>query len=142
MSDTKIDIISKDLEFVKDIVQDVGNRVSSLESGQAEQSKLMADHFATDQQMYKELHRMNNILEENTQSLIKHMQRSELNELAVQELKKMNENFEKRLVPIEHKNIERAGVLKFWKALVYTLGGLASLASAIYTVLHLLGKIP
>ena len=136
MSD-KIDLISKDIEFVKDTVQGVDRRISNLENSFGKHAEVFVDHVATDKQMYVELHRMNDILQKNTESLSEHMRRTELNEMAINELKEMSKVFHERLVPIEHSEIEKVGIMKFWKKIGMTVGVIASVASVIYTVLSM-----
>lgn len=140
MSDIgKMELISRDLEFVKDTVQEISRRVSSLETTLSKHSDSFTEHVTTDKQMYEEIKRTNDILEKNTESLIEHVRRTELNEIAIKELKSMNQRFDSRLTPIEHSHIEKAGLQKAWKRVGIVLGVVASVASIIYNILQIIG---
>jgi hypothetical protein len=92
MEDDKVNLISKDLEFVKDTVQETGRRISNLESSMSGFHKDFSEHIATDRQMGHEIAYIRKTLEKNTDSLVEHMRRTELNEMALNELKAMNYN--------------------------------------------------
>lgn len=142
MSDiSKIELMSRDVEFVKDTVQDISRRVNSLETTLSKHSENFTEHVTTDKQMYEEIKRTNDILEKNTESLIEHVRRTELNEIAIQELKSMNQRFDSRLTPIEHSHIEKAGLQKLWVRVGVALGIGASAASIIYNILQIIGVL-
>lgn len=141
MSD-KMDLISKDVEFVKDAVQAVDRRVSNVETSLNKHTEILVERSVTDRQMYTELHRMNDILQKNTDSLSEHMRRTELNEIAVSELKEISRAINIRLVPIEQSYIEKIGAAKLWKKMGVVLGATTSLMSIVYTILSILKIIP
>jgi len=138
----KIDLISKDIEFVKETVQSVDRRVSNLEGSLNRHAEILVERSVTDRHMYTELHRMNDILQKNTDSLTEHMRRTELNEIAVNELKDLNRSFNQRIAPLEQSQIEKVGVAKLWKKTGIALGLITSLVSIIYTLLNIAKIIP
>lgn len=127
-----VELVSKDLEFVKDVVQDTSKRINSLESSMSSFEKDFAEHMATDRQLAKEIERMGRTLERNTDSLVEHMRRTEINELNIEELKNISQKIDERLRPVEE---QAAGV----RAIVATvlkmggiIGGIATMASMAY----------
>lgn len=134
MSDDKIDLISKDIEFVKDIVQDTSRRVSSLETSTSSFVKDFNEHIATDRQMSKEMTRIGHILEKNTESLIEHMRRTEINELSINELKNISLKIDQRLHPLEKSYSERTALIKVIAKFGAFIGGLVGLLSLAYEI--------
>jgi hypothetical protein len=135
MNDDKIDLISKDLEFVKDTVQDTGRRMSKLEESMSDFHKDFGEHIATDRQMGQEIAHIRKTLEKNTDSLIEHMRRTEINELSLQELKVLNEKIDLRLEPLEKSHIEKQAILKVVAKISAFVGGLIGFASFMYEIL-------
>lgn len=134
MKDDKIDLISKDIEFVKDIVQDTGSRVSKLEDATAGLAKDFHEHIATDREMGKDIAKISNILEKNTESLIEHMRRTELNEASLKELKNINLRLSERIEPLEKSHIEGQAVWKIWAK----IGALAGTTLVILNIIKTL----
>jgi len=135
MENDKVDLISKDLEFVKDTVQETGRRISSLESSMSDFHKDFSEHIATDRQMGQEISYIRKTLEKNTESLIEHMRRTELNEMALGELKAMNNKMDSRLEPLEKSHTEKQAILKVIAKISALIGGLVGFASFLYEVL-------
>jgi hypothetical protein len=92
MSDKKIDHI---VETIAKIDKEVALQKVALET-----------HTEQDENMYEELKRMNDILQQNTDSLKEHMQNNAL-------LKDMVKTLNKRLEPIELKHIQQEAV-RLW----------------------------
>jgi hypothetical protein len=131
VKDDKIDLISKDIEFVKDIVQDTGSRVSKLEDATAGLARDFHDHIATDREMGKDIARIGEILEKNTDSLIEHMRRTELNEASISELKNISLKLNERIQPLEISQIESQAGWKLWTKL-------GAIAGTIFVILNLI----
>lgn len=89
MSEKKIDQI---VEAVAKIDKEVALQKAALET-----------HTRQDESMYEELRRMNNILQQNTDSLKEHMQNNML-------LKEMIVKMDDRLSPIEQERLEKLAV--------------------------------
>lgn len=135
MSNDKIDLISKDLEFVKDTVQETGRRISNLESSMSDFHKDFSEHISTDRQMGDEIAGIRKTLEKNTDSLIEHMRRTDLNEMGIQELKNISLKIDSRLQPLEQAYIERQTLFKLIAKISALVGGLIGFASFMYEVL-------
>lgn len=141
MSD-RTDIIIKDIDIVKSSILGVDNRISNVETSLNRHAEILVERAATDRQMYSELHRMNDILQKNTDSLLEHMRRTDLNEMAIKELKDISSSVRERLEPIERVHIEKVGAAKLWKKIGITAGVLASIVSIVYTILSITKMTP
>jgi dynactin complex subunit len=121
MSDKKIDQI---VESVAKIDKEVALQKVALES-----------HTKQDENMYEELKRMNDILQQNTNSLREHMQNNAL-------LKDMLDTLNRRLEPIELKHIQteavRLWVLSNAKLIAKVGSAIGVLYAALLFVQHLL----
>jgi len=142
MSDDRIDQISKELEFVKSVTQDSNQRLTSLETSMNKFVTEFSDHLASDRVMTGELTRMANTLERNTLSLVEHMRRTDLAEVAINHLKEEHEELEERVGPLEGHQLERQATSKMLRTLAGAVAAVASLASVIYTVAKILNKVP
>jgi hypothetical protein len=92
MSDKKIDQI---VEAVAKIDKEVALQKAALDT-----------HTKQDEQMYEQLKRMNDILQQNTDSLKEHMGNNAL-------LKQMIIKMDERLSPIEKERVEKAAVREY-----------------------------
>lgn len=134
MRDDKIDLISKDIEFVKDIVQDTSRRVSSLEEATSQFSKDFHEHIATDRQMNSEISRIGRILEKNTDSLVEHMRRTDINELSINELKNISLKLDQRLQPLESSYTQRKTMMILIAKIAAVAAALAGFAKFLYEI--------
>jgi len=132
--DNKIDLISKDLEFVKDSVQDTSARIRSLEISVHSFSNDFAEHVATDRQVGSEIAKIAKTLEKNTDSLIEHMRRTEINEMNINELKNISEKIDSRLRPIEHDIAGKNAILAMVMKMGGIIGGLIAVCSFLYDI--------
>jgi hypothetical protein len=135
MDNDKIDLISRDLEFVKDIVQETGQRISNLEKSMSDFQRDFSEHIATDRQMGQEIGRISRTLEKNTDSLVEHMRRTSLNEAGIEELKNISLKIDSRLHPLEKSYVERQTAIKLMAKIGAFIGGLVGLASLLYDIL-------
>lgn len=79
MSDDRIDeILIRGLDKVDKKCDDIKDDVHELTRHFEKHEAAFVQHLETDEKMYGELHRMNDILQENTNSLNQHMHRTEL----------------------------------------------------------------
>lgn len=127
-----VELISRDLEFVKDTVQDTSKRINNLESSMSSFEKDFAEHIATDKQLAQEIIRMGRTLEKNTDSLIEHMRRTEINEMNINELKSISEKIDSRLRPIEHDIAGKNAILAMVMKMGGVIGGLIAVCSFLY----------
>lgn len=135
MDKDKTDLISRDLEFVKDTVLDTSKRISNLENSMSSFEKDFSEHIATDKQLAQEISRIGKTLEKNTDSLIEHMRRTEINELSINELKTISLKLDSRLQPLEESFVEKAGVVKFMAKVGAVIGIAAGVATLIFKLL-------
>lgn len=96
------------LDYIQDKLDSVENCVSKIDKEVALQKAAFDDHLKQDERMYEEFKRMNDILQQNTESLKEHMYRTELLETIVQKM-------DTRLSPLEKENIEQQAVAKYRK---------------------------
>jgi chromosome segregation ATPase len=94
--------------------------------------KDFAEHMATDRQLAQEISRIGRTLEKNTDSLIEHMRRTEINEMNINELKSISEKIDSRLKPIENDIAGRKAVISLFMKLGGLIGGLVGLFSFLY----------
>ena len=95
--------IDDKLNSIQEKIEDVANCVNKIDKEVALQKAAFDDHLKQDERMYEEFKRMNDILQQNTESLKEHMHRTELLEVMMQKM-------DLRLSPIEKNNIETAAV--------------------------------
>lgn len=132
MSDEKISLISKDIEFVKDVVQDTSRRLSNLEDATNQFSRDFHEHIAVDRQMGNEISRIGNILQKNTDSLVEHMRRTEINEMNINELKNISIKLDKRLEPLESSHLQFRALMVLSAKVFAVIAGLAGAVKFFY----------
>lgn len=94
---------SKKLDYIQQKVDSVSETISNIDKEVALQKAAFEAHTKQDEDMYGELKRMNDILQQNTESLKEHMHRSDLLEELVMKM-------DKRLSPIEVEYIQKNAV--------------------------------
>lgn len=116
--DDMLNKIDEKLDEVCDAVHNVDKEV-------ALQKAAFDEHIRQDEKMYEEFKRMNDILQQNTDSLKEHMHRTELLEELV---KKMDQ----RLEPIELERIEEQAINKWRNSKLKKYGKiLGAIATAV-----------
>lgn len=91
------------LNEIRDHVKEVDSHVDAVDKTLAEYKVTFEHHTQQDELMYEEFKRMNNILQENTESLKQHMKRTALLEETVVKM-------DQRLEPIELERIKKQAV--------------------------------
>ena len=134
MSDNrKDDYILDELKDIKDSVDECNKNTNDVSKSLAEYKVAFDLHTKQDELMYEEFKRMNDILQQNTDSLREHMLRTSLLEDAVVKI-------DGRLQPIEIEKIEKDAVRKAAKNLLLlaakVAGGLSGLIAFIAAVKH------
>lgn len=94
------------LEKMDEKLDDVVNSIYKVDKEVALQKAAFDEHIKQDEKMYDELKRMNNILQQNTDSLQEHMHRTDL-------LEQMLSKMDQRLSPIELQKIEEEAINKY-----------------------------
>lgn len=98
--------LSNQISEIKSAVSDLSEKVHTLDKSIVENKVLIESQSDSNKLMCQELKRMNDILQQNTNSLIEHMHRTGLLESAV-------EGIDKRLTPIEIDKIKNQAI-KDW----------------------------
>lgn len=112
------------IQYIQDRVESVANSVSNIDKDMALQRQALEDHTRSDEKMYEELRRMNDILQENTESLKEHVRRTNL-------LEDVMERMDKRLEPIEIEHIQKTAVREWISSNAKFYGKIAIAISAV-----------
>lgn len=94
------------LEKIDEKLDDVVNSIYKVDKEVALQKAAFDEHIKQDEKMYDELKRMNNILQQNTDSLKEHMHRTDL-------LEQMLSKMDQRLSPLELQRVEEEAIKKY-----------------------------
>ncbi len=105
-------------------IDDVSDSIYKIDKEFALHKAAFEQHLKQDELMYEEFKRMNNILQQNTQSLKEHMHRTELLEEIV---KKMDA----RLSPVEIRHIEEEAIKKHRKEMLIKIGKVIAALTAL-----------
>jgi uncharacterized protein YukE len=120
--------MAKDLEqkmsYIQEKLDDVASTVHKIDKEVALQKAAFEDHQKQDEGMYEELKRMNNILQENTESLREHMHRTEL-------LEKVVKKIDDRLSPFEQEKLKKEAVDHYRKEKLVQIGKWLGLIATI-----------
>lgn len=129
--DFKLDRIEKKIEDISDCVNKIDKDVVLHKAA-------FDNHLAQDERMYEEFRRMNDILQQNTDSLKEHMHRTHLLEAIV-------EKMDNRLSPLEESIKEQEIISRYRKDLMIKLikivGAMAGLSGIIMSLKSLIIKI-
>ena len=98
--------IKDHLERINDKLDVVSDTCYKIDKEVALQKAAFDDHMKQDEKMYEQFKRMNDILQQNTESLKEHIHRTEL-------LENIAAKMDKRLTPIELKHMEQEIISKF-----------------------------
>jgi hypothetical protein len=138
MTDDKITKLSVEVASIKDTLQDVSKKMDSVESNVTDNKIAFREHAAVEDFKYssisKSLEDINDRLVEQNKDWREHMLRTKTNEIAIDELKKMNTAFDARLLPIEKKEYAKISIKK---AIAWSFGVAASIATIIGSFLVL-----
>jgi uncharacterized protein YukE len=124
--------MAKDLEqkisYIQEKLDDVASTVHKIDKEVALQKAAFDDHQKQDEGMYEELKRMNNILQENTESLREHMHRTEL-------LEKVVKTIDDRLSPLEQEKIKKEAVDHYRKDKLFQIGKWLGIVATIVGII-------
>lgn len=134
----KIDDIKKEISSVREKTFEINDKVNDIKLDISSHLADFREQIVTQRHMQENLQLMAESLKKNTESLIEHMARTKMNEIAVEELKNISENLDKRLSPLEISDIEDKAVAKMWKRMGLILGALTATVSAIYAILNII----
>lgn len=125
------------LSKIDEKIDDLTVAIHKVDKEVALQKASFDEHTKQDERMYEELRRMNDILQQNTESLKEHMHRTELLEDIV---KKMDA----RLNPIELEKIEKEAIKKYHDEKIekwVKFGKVAGAIAAIVTIVTMMKPI-
>ena len=142
MSNDRIDeILIKGLDKVDEKCDDIKDEVRDLTSHFTVHESAFKKHLETDEKMYDELHRMNNILQDNTDSLKEHMHRTEVLEQSQSIQNDALLKIDSRLQVFEENEMKKQAVKEYMKetskrwgkilGLIATLLGIAATAAKL-----------
>ena len=120
--------MAKDLDeklgYIQEKIDEVSNTIGKIDKELAVHKSTFHDHLRQDEQMYEELKRMNDILQQNTESLKEHMYRTELLEDIVKKI-------DLRLSPIEVQRLEQDIISKYRNEKLKKIGTIIGLLATI-----------
>jgi chromosome segregation ATPase len=100
--------VDEKLDYIQNKIDEMSTCVNKIDKEVALHKASFDEHIKQDERMYEEFKRMNDILQQNTDSLKEHMRRTDLLEDIVQRI-------DVRLSPLEKHNIESKAVEKYRK---------------------------
>jgi DNA repair exonuclease SbcCD ATPase subunit len=113
------------LNKIDEKIDNVSDSIHKIDKEVALQKAAFDEHIKQDEKMYEEFKRMNDILQQNTDSLKEHMHRTDL-------LETMITRMDQRLSPIELERIEDEAVKKYRNSKLKKYGKvLGAIATAI-----------
>lgn len=129
--DQKIDEIHEKVDEISDALYRIDKEV-------ALQKVAFDDHLVQDEKMYQEFKRMNDILQQNTDSLKEHMRRTETAEKQLVLLSELVSKIDSRLAPIEQNRIEEEAVKKYRNDKIIKIAKtISAIAAAIGAIMAL-----
>jgi chromosome segregation ATPase len=119
------------IEHIHDKLDEVASCVHKIDRDLAVHKSTFDDHLKQDERMYEEFKRMNDILQQNTESLKEHMHRTALLEELVQKM-------DIRISPLEKQQIEEIAVKQYRNDQMIKV---AKIVGALTGAMALLGAI-
>jgi hypothetical protein len=113
-------------------IKTIENKINELDKALVEYRVSMQNHIATDQDMYVELKRMNDILAQNTESLKIHIHRTEL-------LEEVSIKIANRITQLEIKQIEEKAIEKWTSDKIMIIG---KIMASIFAIIGAAAAIP
>ena len=133
--------LDRDISFIREKLEETSSALQSIDKDLAVYKTLFEEHIKQDEKLYSEFVRMNDILQENTNSLKEHMYRTELAEKQLSLLRSIVENIDNRLLPIEKTQIEKEAVNKYLSGRIAKIAKIAAIVSAVAATLVSLAKL-
>ena len=116
------------IEHIHDKLEDVANCVHKIDRELAVHKTTFDEHLKQDEKMYEEFKRMNDILQQNTESLKEHMHRTALLEELVQKI-------DSRLFPIERQQIQEDAVRQYRNEQIVKVAKIVGLLTGLLALL-------
>jgi methyl-accepting chemotaxis protein len=131
--------MAKDLEqklsYIQEKVEEVSDTCHNIDKELAVQKSSFEDHLKTDEKMYEEFKRMNDILMSNTDSLKEHMHRTSVAENRQQILEDLVKKIDERLSPFEQHKLEEEAVKKYRNEKLKKIGKYLAIIGTIIGIL-------
>lgn len=142
MSDDRIDqLLIAGLDKVDRKCDDIKDDVSELTRHFERHEAAFETHLETDEKMYAELHRMNDILEKNTDSLREHMQRTANVEQTQTVQNDALLKIDGRLQVMEEREMKKEAVKEYMAAEAKKWGIRISLVGGVLGILATIAKL-
>lgn len=116
------------LNKIDEKLDEVSDSIHKVDKEVALQKAAFDEHVKTDEKMYEELRRMNDILQQNTESLKEHMAQTHL-------LKQTVLKMDARLLPIEVERIEQEAIRKYRNEKLKKWGKILGIIATVVGVL-------
>jgi hypothetical protein len=117
MSDDRIIKLGYDVDQIKESVSLIDTKLDKVEEKLVSNTIELKEHLAreavSDRMMLDEIIKMNSLLKENNEDWREHMQRTKMNEVSAEELKKISLNLDIRLQRLEKREEESLAIKKF-----------------------------
>lgn len=120
--------IDEMLNKIDEKLDEVSSAIHKVDKEVALHKVAFDEHIKQDEKMYEEFKRMNDILQQNTDSLKEHMHRTEL-------LEDMVRKMDNRLTPLEVERIEKEAVEKYTKEKLVKYGKVLGVITAAIGVI-------
>lgn len=133
--------LSEHFQYIKDKVEDISDTVHKIDKDLAVHKSTFDEHLRQDEKMYEEFRRMNDILQQNTESLKEHMHRTELAEKQLVILEELAKNIDARLSPIEKDRIEKEAILKYRNDKLFKIAKILGIIATIIGIIVSIKKI-
>jgi len=144
MSDDRMIKLGFDVDQIKNSLDSMDSKLDKVEDKVHQSNIEFKEHIAreavSDEAIIGELRKMNELWRESNDNWREHMQRTRLNEVAVDHLKEINEKSEKRLQIVEDDLKGRKAVVKFFKVvgiIGVAVSGSIGAYMALVNLLHL-----
>lgn len=116
------------IEYIHDKLEDVANCVHKIDRELAVHKTTFDEHLKQDEKMYEEFKRMNDILQQNTESLKEHMHRTAL-------LEELAQKMDSRLFPIERQRIQEDAVRQYRNEQIIKVAKIVGLLTGLLALL-------
>lgn len=116
--------LDQKLSDIQDKVEEVSNTINKIDKDLAVHKVTFISHLEQDERMYEEFKRMNDILQQNTESLKEHMHRTELLEHIVQKM-------DIRLSPLEIQRLENDIITKYRNEKLKKIGKIIGIVTTL-----------
>jgi hypothetical protein len=127
--------LDQKMQYIQDKVEEVSSTVHKIDKDLAIHKATFDDHLKQDEKMYEEFKRMNDILQQNTDSLKEHMHRTEVAEKQLTILEDLAKNIDSRLSPIEKQRIEQEAIAKYRNEKLIKIGKILGIVATLVAII-------